>query len=63
MVIISQNLTVDEIMDLMKAFRAQCETKSGATEEMVDGINLGKFPKDAALMVNKENPNTRFTRN
>ncbi|XP_031634705.1 general odorant-binding protein 72-like [Contarinia nasturtii] len=47
---IYSNLTLDELMDLMKAFRQQCETKSNVDEELVDGINLGKFPKDPALM-------------
>lgn len=38
-------------MEVAKAFRAQCQTQTGASNELVDGINLGEFPRDPSLMV------------
>lgn len=35
----------------MRAIRQQCEQKIGVSEELIDGLNLGKFPRDEKLMV------------
>lgn len=38
-------------MEVTKAFRAQCQTQTGASDDLVNGINSGEFPRDPSLMV------------
>lgn len=48
---IFKNLTVEEILEITTAFRAACQTQTGVSDDLVDGINSGEFPRDRALMV------------
>lgn len=44
-------MSLEEILELMRRVREICEKESNASEDLIDGINLGKFPKDPNLMV------------
>lgn len=46
-----KHLTIDELSDIMKNFRASCQSRFDAGDELIDGMNLGQFPKDPTLMV------------
>lgn len=50
--IIKQNLTIEELAEVAGAFRKQCQSIDGVSDDLIDGINMGEFPKDHNLMVN-----------
>lgn len=50
---ILKNLTLEELAEVAGAFRKQCQTQVEVSDDLIDGINLGEFPKDHNLMVNR----------
>lgn len=41
-------------MEFMKTVREICEAKTNASEDLVDGLNLGQFPRNENLMVTND---------
>ncbi|XP_055299078.1 general odorant-binding protein 72-like [Sitodiplosis mosellana] len=47
---IYSSLTVEELTQMMTSFRVQCQAQTGASDDLIDGINVGQFPRDQNLM-------------
>lgn len=47
-------MTAAEIMNLMAGFRASCQPRFDLSDDLVDGINLGRFPDNNELKVRQQ---------
>lgn len=48
---IFKHLTIEEMHELITAVRDICEQKTGATQDIIDGLARHEFNRDRSLMV------------